>query len=164
MSYRALRANGRRPKGLKSSISICARQRDSSHSFRMTNSRIELISGQLLYYCYSIFTIVPIPPFFRDPQGTTCGCATCDPSLMDSPITRRSFVIPIQSEESHWMRSFDNHCLSQPTRCKLRLHYVWLIAASIVELNLRRYVLSRMTLMGVFIVVHQHALQKIRNP
>ena len=35
-------------------------------------------------------------PFLRDPQGTTCGCATCDLPLMDSPITRRCLVIHIQ--------------------------------------------------------------------
>ena len=40
-------------------------------------------------YRYSIFTSSLDRPFLRDPQGTTCGCATCDLSLMDSPITRR---------------------------------------------------------------------------
>ena len=60
-----------------------------NHGTNIPHKKSGALAGAPDLYCYSIFTIVLITPSFRDPQGTTYGCATCDLSLMGSPITRR---------------------------------------------------------------------------
>ena len=98
--------------------------------------------------------------FLRDPQGTTCGCATCDLPLMDSPITRRCLVIPIRSEESHRLRDLLTIpvCRTHTVLTTSALHVTYCYKYHRTKPSSLRS--AENDINGVFIVVHQHTPQK----